>query len=285
MHGTEDLEKNIDNIIAIHTIQKGLHLDNEISKVFETAIYEFKIFFSYLLLCEFKLQNTLNDKFKINTKDLSFNTWNNRKSKGFQSYYIKKVNDSKTLSINTKYLDSYISNKKITLNEDGLQKIKSECSFDIFKKVFKEKNSNAVSQKIIRAMDWFLQANLEDDITDSVIKYFIALESLFSTGFSGLNSKTICDNVAMICDYEIQGRLKYTKMFSDLLNWRNQIIHHGKSFEDNPNCYKDLKQLKIGITWSIFVTIYLYDKICALGKNGDSINKYFNNRRLAASII
>ena len=285
LNGNFEINKHWDNLIEIQTTQQGLHLDDEASKVFEKAISEFKTFFSYLLLCEHKLQNVRGNKFKINTEDLSYEGRSSRKSKGIQKYYIKKSNDSKILLLNTKYLDPYISNKKITLNKEGLKKIEINCALEKYEKVIKEKDGNSVAQKIIRAMDWFLQANLEDDKTDSVIKYFIALESLFSTGNSGLNNKTICDNVAMFCDNEIKGRLEYTKKFSKLLKWRNKIVHHGKNVEDNPDYWKDLRLLKVGVTWSILGIILLYDKICTLGKDGNSVNRFFNNRKLAARII
>lgn len=273
-----------DNLVTIKITQKGLHFENETSLVFENALSDFKTFFSYLLLCEFKLQKLRDDKFEINSEYLSYDSSSNRTSKGIQKYYVEKADSSIIMSLNTKYLDPHISNKKITLNGDALDRIEKDCALEGYKKVFKEKETNEVAKKIIRAMDWSLQANLEDDMTDSVIKYFIALESLFSTGGSGLNSKTICDNIAMFCDYEIKGRLDWTKKFSELLRWRNKIVHHGGVFEDNPKGWRDLNLLKIGVSWSIIGTISIYDKICTLGAGGDSINKYFNDKRLAANI-
>jgi len=280
------LPKDIEKYIALETSIFGCHYSEEKSLVFEKAIAEFRSLFAYLSVCDIFLDNVAKDSYKIEKKDIAISDLFMPSNKsGFQCYLIHPIDDlSSSKKINLYSEEIRFSDKKIILSKGTIEQLGKRCLLNEFNKINKEKSNVKAAEKISRSLDWFLKASVEDDRTDSVIAYFISLETLFSTGQLGANNRIIAENMAMTNSWETKRRLDDFKKFQKLLGWRNEIVHHGGHFEDKQNCWSDLRKLKIGLTWSLIDVLRNYCNISAISSDSNAINNFYQKQKFTPTI-
>lgn len=264
---------------------EGYHLNNEISKVFEDALREYKSVFSYLYVCKIFLENVESDKYIFNTEDIETFQYGIH-SKFPQIYYMCDKNQPDFLKIiNTKFQETELPKILFRIDKNLSEKFKERCGLDNFNKIYQNrKYDKDIGNKIKRSMDWFYKGMIEEDKTDEAIALFISLETLMSTGPEYLASHTddLAENIAIITKNSVDDRYELKKYFKkDIYKLRNKIMHNGKEINLDDDLHK-INNLRNYVVWSL---MWVIKKIDVLTKNGNEtktkvLKEYFERQKL-----
>ena len=83
----------------------------------------------------------------------------------------------------------------------------------------------------------------------------------------------------------LKERIDAYNKFSELLRWRNEIVHHGAQFEEKKSCWSNLNDLTIGLVWSLIDVMRNYSKIIFHAKDSGAINNFYHRQKLAPKSI
>lgn len=279
----EFLEENKNNV-SLETDIKGYHLNSEMSPVFDSALFEYRQVCSYLFMSKQFLANVQSGKFTVETKDVKkISIWDTSQPAGLQKYYIKTVNDSKSMkNIDIMWHRIALSHKIFTIDNNVVKELRNRCCLEKFNRIYQGSDFGTVKQKITRSLDWFLKAMLEKDSTDEVISLFISLESLLSTDAGPLTSHTddMAENVAIMLTRGVNERYQRKKEFkNEIYDLRNKIMHHGKPVVWDKDWDK-VCTLRNYVVWSIRGIIQRIDEITRFGKSSKAIREYFEREKL-----
>lgn len=270
------------NHVAIEIDMFGYHFGDEKSCVFDSAIKEIRLAFSYLFMCKMFLENVNKDQYTINTKDLKASLYFGLSDPtGVQEYYIAKNKNYKSLErIETVYEKILLSHKIITISNEDMKHMSKRCNLEQFNKIIIADHKTA--NKIKRAFDWFLKGVLEKDSTNSAIATFISLESLLATG-SGQNTDEMGENIAIMLTHDGDERFKYKNNFKyKIYPLRNKIMHHGEMVIGN-KYISELRDLQIYTVWSLRGILSRMNEIQKYGTKINSIREYFERSKLKSA--
>jgi len=278
---------NLERYTALETEVDGYHFDIEKSVTFEDALNAFRITFSYIHLCDFFLKNDKIESYEIQKEFIPPKTiFDSGYDK--QRYFIYPKKDITSIKEISTHSDEYeYTNKRIIISKETFDIINKRCFLSSFNKICNMDKTNKLRNKIIRSFDWFLKAILEKDNTDSVIDYFISIETLFSSGQYGANNHIMAENIALAISLNLEERIEKYERLSKILKWRNRIIHKGGYFEEEPECWEYLYSLRVSIVWSLIDILKNYEKICDLREKMDNlkadaiIDKYYQIQKFA----
>jgi hypothetical protein len=270
--------------VILETSVEGYHLNNEISKVFEDALREYKRVFSYLSICKIFLENVKADKYNIETEALKIFDYGIH-NEAPQYFYIYDKNQTKFLKIiDTKFEKVELPKILFKINKDSLEKIKKRCCLDNFNEILQnQKKYGKIGDKITRSIDWFYRGIIEEDNTNKAIALFISLEILMSArqdNFSSL-SDDLAENIAIITKLGVEERYKAKKDFkNNIYQLRNDIMHRGEKIR-KPKDFRNLETLRISLIWSIR---WVIENIEILKKDGkhetEALKEYFEKQKL-----
>jgi len=270
--------------VILETSVEGYHLNDEISKVFEDALREYKRVFSYLSACKIFLENVKADKYNIETEVLKIFNYGIHNDTS-QYFYIHDKNQAKILKIiNSKFEKLKLPEILLKLNKDSLEKNKNRCCLDNFNEILQnQKKYGKIGDKITRSLDWFYSGIIEEDNTNEAIALFISLEILMSAkqdNFSSL-SDDLAENIAIITKSGIEERYKAKKDFkNNIYQLRNNIMHRGEKIS-KPKDFRNLETLKISLVWSLR---WIIENIEVLKKDGiygtEALKEYFEKQKL-----
>jgi len=263
---------------------EGYHLNNEVSKVFEEALREYKRVFSYLSVCKDFLGNVTLDRYNIEIENVRIFDYGIHNEVP-QIFYIYDKNKPKFLKIiNTEFQEIKLPKIVFIINKDSLEKIKVRCCLDNFNKIFQnQKKYGEISKKITTSMDWFYKGIIEEDRTNEAIALFISLEILMSDKPDNLSSLSddLAENLAIITKSVVEDRYKAKKDFkNNIYQLRNDIMHRGKKISTLKD-FSNLKTLRNYIVWSLR---WIIENIEILKKDGkyktEALKEYFEKQKL-----
>lgn len=270
--------------VVLEISVEGYHLNNEISKVFEEALREYKRVFSYLSVCKNFLGNVKSDRYNIETEDVRMFDYSIHNEVP-QIFYIYDKNQPKFLKIvNTEFQEIKLPKILFKINKDSLEKIKERCCLDNFNKIFQNrKKYDEISEKIARSMDWFYKGIIEENRTDEAIALFISLEILMSTKpdrFTSL-SDDLAENLAIITKSSVDDRYEAKNNFKkNIYQLRNDIMHRGYEISTLKD-FNNIETLKTCMVWSLR---WVINNIDILKKDGKyttaALKEYFEKQKL-----
>ena len=263
---------------------EGYHLNNEVSKVFEEALREYKRVFSYLSVCKDFLGNVTLDRYNIEIENVRIFDYGIHNEVP-QIFYIYDKNKPKFLKIiNTEFQEIKLPKILFIINKDSLEKIKERCCLDNFNEILQnQKKYGEISKKITTSMDWFYKGIIEEDRTNEAIALFISLEILMSDKPDNLSSLSddLAENLAIITKSVVEDRYKAKKDFkNNIYQLRNDIMHRGKKISTLKD-FSNLKTLRNYIVWSLR---WIIENIEILKKDGkyktEALKEYFEKQKL-----
>ncbi len=130
------------------------------------------------------------------------------------------------------WVSKYINELSLTLKFDGFDEIKklamNDVIFSIANSLMENKSNEAL--RIKSAIDWFVQAEINEDDTMSFIQVCMGLESIFGDNDSeGGLTNTLADRCAYLIGRNIAERKKIKEEFKDMYKVRSKIVHGVKS--------------------------------------------------------
>jgi len=279
----EFLQKYKGRVILEISVE-GYHLNNEISKVFEDALQEYKRVFSYLSACKIFLGNVSADKYNFETESLKKYDYGVQ-NEATQYFYIYDKNQAKLLKIiDTKFEKVELPKILFKINKESLEKIKKSCCLDNFNKILQnQKKYDKIGDKITRSIDWFYRGIIEEDNTNEAIALFISLEILMSArqdNFSSLRDD-LAENIAIITKFGVEERYKAKKDFkNNIYKLRNDIMHRGEKIS-KPKDFRNLETLRNSFVWSLRWIIENIEILKKDGKYGtEALKEYFEKQKL-----
>ena len=282
---TQFLEEFKGRVILEISVE-GYHLNNEMSKVFEKFLREYKHVFSYLSACKDFLGNVKLNSYIIKTEDMgtyedgvySFN-------KVPQIFYIYSKNQPTLLKrVDAEFQKVKLPKILIKIDKDSLENIKKRCCLDNFNEILQNQTKyGEIGEKITRSMDWFYKGIIEEDRTNEAIALFISLEILMSTKpdrYSSLSDE-LAENLAIITQSGIEDRYRAKKDFKkNIYQLRNDIMHRGTKIS-MPADFRNLKTLRNCIVWSLR---WIIENIEILQDDGkyttEKLKEYFEKQKL-----
>ena len=254
---------------------EGYQVNNEKSDVFEEALREFKIAFSYFSICKIFLKNVASDTYSIETKNI--------KQNNYQIYYLKNNREPKILKI-MNVLPEYIALPEFafTIDKALLEIIEKRCSFKNFNKIIQNDKFGKIRNKLKRSLDWVYKEMLEKDETDKAIALFISLETLISYGNDPLTGLTdeYAENIAIMTHNTVEERFKEKRFFkSKVYTLRNKIMHNGDMVNREKD-WNEIRRLKIYVAWTLLWFIRNIDKLTKDGNKNIALKEYFEREKL-----
>jgi len=234
---------------------EGYQVNNEKSDVFEEALREFKIAFSYFSICKIFLENVASDTYSIETKNI--------KQNNYQIYYLKNNREPKILKVmNVLPENIALPEFAFTIDKALLEIIEKRCSFKNFNKIIQNDKFGKIRNKLKRSLDWVYKEMLEKDETDKAIALFISLD------------------IAIMTHNTVEERFKAKRFFkSKVYPLRNKIMHNGDKVIWEKD-WKTIRQLKIYVAWTLRWYLENIDKLMMIGNNIDAVKEYFEREKL-----
>lgn len=201
--------------------------------------------------------------------------------KGLQKYYISSMKNH-IKGIDTRWTDIKLPEKTFVIDTNLLRVLERQCCFEKFNKISLDDNFGEIRKKIRLALNWFLKALLEKDITDEAIALFISLEALMATTADPLTSHTdeLAENMAIITYHGVDARYKAKKNFRETIYpMRNKIMHHGH-LADQDKDWETIGDLRLDVVWAIRWIIEKSDTIMKFGNKAKAIREYFEREKL-----
>lgn len=213
------IRKYFNNKACISTIANGDEIKAE-----EIAIKKINQVINLLrfIICIFAYERIYENRVKANLLAESYNMAEN-------TFHININKKSISLSYGT----SRKSLQKLPIDSQTINELKECCFFDDWIFILSKDKKTEIEEAILTSIYWIGEAQNDFDKESAFIKYWIALETLFSVSDDGI-TESLSRGVAILLafgGYRFIGVGEVAKIFADtkkLYKKRSKIVHRGR---------------------------------------------------------